>query len=81
MGLKFYRQCSIGKFIYDFYCPEKKLAIELDGASHTSERVMERDKIKSDFLRQEGIRLLRFRDDDFFRDYERVLREITEAVV
>ncbi len=31
---KFRRQYSIGEFIVDFYCPEEKLAVELDGAGH-----------------------------------------------
>jgi len=33
-GRKFTRQKSIGNFIIDFYCPEEKLAIELDGEQH-----------------------------------------------
>ncbi|WP_430816192.1 endonuclease domain-containing protein, partial [Carboxylicivirga sp. RSCT41] len=30
-NLKFRRQHSIGQYILDFYCPQLKLAIELDG--------------------------------------------------
>ena len=33
-GLKFRRQHSVGKYILDFFCPQIKLAIELDGAIH-----------------------------------------------
>jgi very-short-patch-repair endonuclease len=33
-GYKFYRQFSYGSYIVDFYCPEKKLIIELDGSQH-----------------------------------------------
>lgn len=29
--LRFKRQIPIGKYIADFYCPEKKLIIEIDG--------------------------------------------------
>ena len=32
--LKFRRQNSVGKYIMDFYCPGKKLAIELEGKIH-----------------------------------------------
>jgi hypothetical protein len=35
-GLKFRRQHGIGKYIVDFYCPEIKLAIELDGLIHNT---------------------------------------------
>ena len=37
-GYKFRRQYSVGKFVIDFYCPRVKLAIEVDGDSHFSER-------------------------------------------
>ena len=33
-GLKFYRQYGVEKYILDFYCPEKRLGIELDGGQH-----------------------------------------------
>ncbi len=34
LGLKFRRQYGIAGFVVDFYCPDLKLAIEIDGASH-----------------------------------------------
>jgi very-short-patch-repair endonuclease len=34
-GYKFRRQYSVGKFVIDFYCPRLKLAIEVDGKSHS----------------------------------------------
>ena len=33
-GLKFFRQYSVGSYILDFYCPERRLAIEVDGGQH-----------------------------------------------
>jgi very-short-patch-repair endonuclease len=33
-GCKFRRQYSIDRFVIDFYAPELKLAIEIDGDSH-----------------------------------------------
>ena len=33
-GLKFFRQYSVGPYILDFYCPEQRLAIEIDGGQH-----------------------------------------------
>ena len=37
---KFRRQSSIKKFIVDFYCPEEKLIIELDGDFHFDEKAI-----------------------------------------
>jgi len=39
LSLKFKRQFSIDKYIIDFYCPEYKIAIELDGNVHELEDV------------------------------------------
>jgi len=36
-GLKFFRQYSVGPYILDFYCPERRLAIEVDGGQHAQE--------------------------------------------
>jgi len=33
-GLKFRRQYGINNYVVDFYCPEQKLAIEIDGDVH-----------------------------------------------
>ena len=38
-GVKFKRQRPIGPYIVDFYCAEKKLAIELDGGGHAEDRL------------------------------------------
>ena len=40
LGYKFRRQHSIGNFIADFYCAEKKLVIELDGSQHLDNQVL-----------------------------------------
>lgn len=33
-GRKFWRQHSIENYIVDFYCPNEKLVVELDGQVH-----------------------------------------------
>jgi len=78
-GLKFYRQYSIGPFIYDFYCPSKEVAIELDGETHMNPQIQKRDKIKTSYLEENGITLLRFWDDEVFKNYEEVLERILEV--
>lgn len=34
IGFKFRRQHSVGNYILDFYCTEKRLAVEIDGFQH-----------------------------------------------
>jgi len=75
-GMKFRRQHSIGKFIVDFYCPEKRLAIELDGSVHGIPRQGERDKRKQDYIEGLSIKMLRFYNADVLHNMEGVLRSI-----
>ena len=44
LGVKFRRQHGIGHYIVDFYCPELKLIIEVDGESHFSEDAQAYDR-------------------------------------
>ena len=78
-GRKFRRQHSIGNFIIDFYCPDEKLAIELDGEDHFWEDGMKRDAKKTAFLNSMGIRVLRFENIWVFKDVEYVLGEIRKC--
>ena len=60
-NLKFRRQFSIGNYILDFYCPELKLCIELDGDYHYNSQKHEMDKNRDSRLYEElSIKTLRF---------------------
>ena len=75
-GRKFRRQHSIDNFILDFYCPEEKLCIELDGGYHNTPKQSEKDKKRDLILKSYGIKVLRFRNELVFRDCEGVLETI-----
>ncbi|MEC4676059.1 MAG: endonuclease domain-containing protein [Nitrospirota bacterium] len=76
MGYDFHRQKPIGNFIVDFFCRELMLAIELDGYTHTFEEVADRDEKKEQRLRESGVRVKRFRDEDVMNNIEGVMEEI-----
>jgi very-short-patch-repair endonuclease len=42
-GKRFRRQVSIGPYVVDFYCPELKLIVEIDGDSHETDDAKEYD--------------------------------------
>ena len=44
------RQKPIDNYILDFYCPEKKIEIEIDGSQHYTEEGKEYDRIRTDIL-------------------------------
>jgi very-short-patch-repair endonuclease len=75
-GKKFRRQYSIGNYIVDFYCPEKRLAIELDGQVHQSDVVYVHDLEKDAFLKSQNITLLRFENRLIFENLEWVIGKI-----
>ncbi len=75
-GYQFYRQKIIGNFIVDFYCPNAKMVIEIDGGQHYTEEGKEEDKMRDEYLVSVGLRVLRFSDRDIFDNIEGVLESI-----
>ncbi|MEK7161653.1 MAG: endonuclease domain-containing protein [Patescibacteria group bacterium] len=76
LGEKFRRQPSIGYYILDFYCPKKKLAIELDGSPHDTEEGYAKDKERTKFLNNKRIKVIRFENKDVMSNTEGVLADI-----
>ena len=79
-GLKFRRQFGVGPYVLDFYCPELRLAIELDGSVHDSPEAIAYDKERSDYLTENfGIHILRFRNRQVFEEMPLVIWTIRKA--
>ena len=76
--LKFYRQFSVGPYILDFFCPEIKLAVELDGGQHAEDENKEYDEMRTDYLKGTGIVVLRFWNNEAIQNIEGVLQVIEE---
>ncbi|HSF31588.1 MAG TPA: endonuclease domain-containing protein [Candidatus Tectomicrobia bacterium] len=74
---KFRRQHPIGPFIADFCCPEQHLVLEIDGGQDVIRE--EEDRKRTDFLIQQGYRVLRFWDHEVLQDIEAVLQRIAQA--
>ncbi|MBK9154196.1 MAG: endonuclease domain-containing protein [Chloracidobacterium sp.] len=75
-GRKFRRQHGIGNYVLDFYCPEEKLCIELDGHDHMLLPGGAHDSERTRYLRHFGIRTIRFENDIVFNDLERMVEII-----
>jgi very-short-patch-repair endonuclease/DNA modification methylase len=76
LGAKFRRQHSIERNIADFYCHEAKLVIEVDGGIH--QRKEREDREREQELRQQGLQVIRFKNDEVMSDPEKVLSKIAE---
>ncbi len=78
LGVKFRRQAVIGKYIVDFVCFAHKLVIEVDGSQH---RDNQKDKVRDNWLKSEGFRVLRFWDNEVLENRDGVVQRIVEALV
>jgi very-short-patch-repair endonuclease len=76
-GWKWRRQVVVGPFIVDFVCLEAALGIELDGDHHAEQHVY--DARRDAYLRARGLRVLRFRNDDFLDNPAAVTNAILDA--
>ena len=76
-GHKFIRQQPIGRYVVDFVCRERRLAIELDGGQHADNP---RDLIRDQWLREHNYRILRFWNNDVISNMDGVLETIAEAL-
>jgi very-short-patch-repair endonuclease len=79
-GCKFRRQYSVGAFVIDFYVPELKLAIEIDGSSHDGEEAQAYDAQRQFYIESKGIRFLRFTNRQVYQELDAVVEAI-ELVV
>jgi len=79
-GMKFFRQYSIGPYILDFYCPTMKLAVELDGGQHNLCESKEYEAVRSEYLKAQGVEVLRFWNHEVLLDMESVLSELALKV-
>ena len=79
-GMKFRRQHGMGPYVMDFYCPEYRLCIELDGEVHNTEGAYRHDTVRDRFLNENGITVLRFKNDVIRWNMEAIVNEILKIV-
>ena len=70
--IRFIRQKVIGKYIVDFYCAKAKLVIELDGSQHYDDKGIEKDALRTEFLEQYGLKVIRISNLDINKNFEEV---------
>jgi isoleucyl-tRNA synthetase len=78
-GYKFRRQQSVGEYIVDFVCMEKRLVVEIDGGQH-AEHQKAYDNKRTAFLTAEGYHVIRFWNHDVMENREGVVASIMEAL-
>ena len=79
--IKFRRQYSVNQFIIDFYSPELKLAIEIDGGYHSNDEIQIYDKARQELIESFGIKFLRFSVDDVYYNIDKTLGIILNTTI
>jgi very-short-patch-repair endonuclease len=77
-NIRFLRQYSVNKYILDFYAPEIKLGIEIDGDSHIG--MEQYDKYRQDNIEKYRIKIIRFSNEQVLNSMEKVIKNIIKAV-
>ena len=80
-GAKFRRQHGVGPYVLDFYCPEHKLAIEIEGGVHDDVLRSDYDAQRQEWLESQGIRVLCFKNRELLELLEHVVGVIRAAVL
>ncbi len=80
LGYKFKRQYSVDYYVIDFYCPELKFAIELDGECHDPPEQKEYDAKRQKYLEDYGIEFIRITNDELLGNPNKAFERIENAI-
>ena len=78
--LRFRRQATIQNYIVDFYCPQAKLVIEIDGSQHYETQGMQSDEQRTKELEQLGLRIIRFSNRQINEEFDGVCQHIDHII-
>ena len=78
-GLRFGRQAPLGPYIVDFFCPERKLIVEVDGGHRTHFHRLRADAERDEWLRSQGHKVLRFANPAVMKSLDSVCSAIVAA--
>lgn len=76
LGYKFRRQYGVGPYVVDFYCPQMRLAVEIDGGQHYEDRQATNDRQRQEYIERLGIRVIRFSDREVLDDVYGVINRL-----
>lgn len=80
LGFKFRRQHPFNRYIFDFYCHELKLSIEVDGEIHEENGQKEYDEMRTNHIKEFGITEIRFSNQKVEENIEAVRNKLIEII-
>ena len=79
-GFKFRQQVPIDHFIVDFACLSKRMIVEVDGGTHSTDAELARGARRERYLRDQGFRILRVWNSDMKQNIHGVMDSIVAAL-
>ena len=79
-GWKFRRQHPVGPYVLDLYCANAQLVIEIDGGQHDDDEHRKHDEKRTDYLVSQGLKVMRFWNNEVMENTMAVLEAIREAL-
>jgi 5-methyltetrahydrofolate--homocysteine methyltransferase len=79
-GHRFRRQHGIGQYVVDFYHSLSMTIVELDGSIHDESETIENDQWRESFLKENGYKIIRFRNEEIYTDIDSVLEKILLSI-
>lgn len=77
---RIHRQKVIGYYIVDFYCHKARLVIEIDGGQHYQDEKLKKDDLRTKYLEQQGLLVLRFTNWEVDHHFSEVCQRIEDVV-
>jgi very-short-patch-repair endonuclease len=79
--VKFRRQHPLGFYIADFYCPEAKMVVEVDGPIHIRKVNKEHDDNRTAEMDRMGIKVIRFTNNEIEHQIVWVVDSIKKEIL
>ena len=76
LGQRCLRQHIIGDYIVDFLFRKSKVIVEIDGGYHFTEKQQTDDAVRTDWLVQQGYKVIRFTNEQVLCDTDNVINEV-----
>lgn len=80
LGVPFYRQKPLGRYIVDFYAPRANLVVEVDGAQHAEPEHAAQDAARDAYLNSQGLHVLRFGNHQVLRNLDGVVENVLDKI-
>ena len=80
LGIRFYRQRPLSRFIVDFFAPKPRVVIELDGIQHTGQEHAYQDSQRDAYFKNHGMIVLRYSNTQIKDDLESIVLDISGYV-